>query len=63
MERPILTRFALLALTALLAACATAKPDSLITPPDAALVPGDTAEPEVEAPAPTPGNAELGRTN
>jgi uncharacterized protein (DUF885 family) len=56
-----LTRFAFLFSTSLLAACATTQPDSLITPPDAALVPGAAAEPAVvEAPAPVPArNAEL----
>ena len=48
-------RFALLASTVLLAACATTQPDSLITPPDVGLVPGAAADPQVvEAPPPIP---------
>ena len=50
----------LLASTAMLAACATTRPDSLITPPDAAMVPGAAEPAVVEAPAPVPArNAEL----
>ena len=54
--------FALLASTFLIAACATTTPDSLITPPDAAMVPG-AAEPATVEAAPPPvipaRNAEL----
>jgi uncharacterized protein (DUF885 family) len=56
-----LKKLVLLASTVLLAACATTRSDPLITPPDAALVPGTAAEPAVvEAAAPVPAkNAEL----
>jgi uncharacterized protein (DUF885 family) len=56
-----LKQFALLLSTSLLAACAASTPDPLITPPDAAMVPGPVAEPVVvEAAATVPArNAEL----
>jgi uncharacterized protein (DUF885 family) len=49
-----LKKFALLASTFLIAACATTTSDPLITPPDAALVPGPAEPATVEAPPPIP---------